>query len=140
MKALLTVMCMFFLFFAAAQNKDSVTCLPTAQLRQAIKINEKFKLLSQIDSANISYINTQSLTILNRNTTIFKMSQTIDQQNQVVASQKIIIDGSDTKSTIEQGVITDLQKSLNKQTTKTWLVGAGGTILSTILLVLLIKK
>lgn len=140
MKTLLLIFLSVLFFSARAQVKDSVVCLPVKQVQQSIKVNEKYKFLLRVDSAQTAYIQTLLAGMQNRDQTVSNLNAINQTQGRTIDSDNEIISNDNTKYNLEASYASDLQKALTKQKIITFAVGGIGIAVTTTLFILLIKK
>src|SRR5580698_3670765 len=140
MKNLLLILFLFSFFSLRSQTKDSLVCLPVKQVQQSIKVNEKYKFLLRVDSAQTAYIQTLLTGMQNRDQTVSNLTNINDTQGRTIDSQNLIIANDNSKYNLEASFAGDLQKALTKQKAITIFVGGIGIVVSTTLFILLVKK
>lgn len=139
MKISIAVFLLLVSFFARAQD-TSVTCIPNSQLRTAVRIAEKYKILKLVDSIHLSQISLLQMDLHNRDTTVsFYVQKDVDNKIKIDIRDSMLV-VSDQKFKVADAYGAKVTAAYQKQKALKFVVGGVSIVAVLTEFIFLIKK
>ena len=123
MRILTAIFILLISLSASAQTKDSVTCIPNAQLRQAVRMYESYKILKIADSLKDLKITLLTAQASNRDSVVSLYIQADSNSQRLLFFKSQQLDFANQKYKLEVNYAAVVEKAYKKERLKLFVVG-----------------
>ena len=123
MRILTAIFILLISLSASAQTKDSVTCIPNAQLRQAVRMYESYKILKIADSLKDLKITLLTAQASNRDSVVSLYIQADSNSQRLLFFKSQQLDFANQKYKLEVKYAAVVEKAYKKERLKLFVVG-----------------
>ena len=123
MRILTAIFILLISLSASAQTKDSVTCIPNAKLRQAVRMYESYKILKIADSLKDLKITLLTAQASNRDSVVSLYIQADSNSQRLLFFKSQQLDFANQKYKLEVNYAAVVEKAYKKERLKLFVVG-----------------